>query len=168
MMGMCNLLPSKTERESLSVLCTLWSLVLALQIGFLSSTTALASSHVNLATIGTSRAVDFAQVSVVRLVATYQPPSGQVAKPPAATLAQCTGLGVMISSWTSQGGNDQNNWLLTDGSLVNPGQPSCLPAPANANLALLRVDLYFNKAFNPAMVPAFPVFTSRIIIKIKK
>jgi serine/threonine protein phosphatase PrpC len=135
-------------------------LLVVLQLMLVTSQTAHASSLAGMATslIGTSRAVDFAQVSVVRLVATYQPAQSQVGKPVTASLAQCTGLGVMIDSWASEGGADQNNWLLTDGSLVNPEQPSCLPTTSNANLALERVDLYFNTVFNPAMVPAIPVF----------
>ena len=137
-----------------------------LQLILVTSQTAHASYLASGATstIGTSRAIDFAQVSVVRLIATYQAPSsGQATRPPSSpVIAQCTGLGAMISSWTSENGNDQNNWLLTDGSLVNPGQPSCLPAPLPSNLALLRVDLYFNTVFNPAMVSPFPVFPNAV------
>lgn len=149
----------RRKRLAASVFFLLSGFFVVLQLLLMTSQTSHASSLTSMAApgIGTSAAVDFAQVSVVRLVATYQLPPGQVAKPPSPTLAQCTGLGVIISSWTSEGGNDQNNWLLTDGSLVNPGQPSCLSAPSSSNLALVRVDLYFNKAFNPAMIPAFPV-----------
>src|SRR5438876_120081 len=106
--------------------------------------------------IGTSRAVDFAQVSVVRLVATYHSTVSAVGKPIAA-FVQCTGLGVMIASWASERGDDQNNWLLTDGSLVNTGQPACQSTASNPNLTLEQVDLYFNTTFNPAMVPAITV-----------
>ncbi|MBV9258768.1 MAG: protein phosphatase 2C domain-containing protein [Ktedonobacteraceae bacterium] len=149
----------RKSRLAASVFSLLSGFLVVLQLILLSSQPAHASSRMRTDTplIGSSRAVDFAQVSVARLIATYQLPSGQATKPPSVTLAQCTGLGVMISSWTSEGGNDQNNWLMTDGSLVDPGQPSCLPTPPPSNLALLRVDLYFNKAFNPAMIPAFPV-----------
>jgi serine/threonine protein phosphatase PrpC len=135
--------------------------LVVLQLILATSQTAHASPFMSATTptptIGASQAVDFADVSVVRLVATYMLPPGQTAKSSSATLAQCTGLGVMIASWTSVSGNDQNNWLLTDGSLVNPGQPSCLTAPSTSNLSLLRVDIYFNTVFNPAQVPAIQV-----------
>jgi serine/threonine protein phosphatase PrpC len=133
--------------------------LVVLQLILLTSQTAHASSLHNVAApaLGASQAVDFTDVSVVRLVATYESPAGQVLKPNTATFAQCTGIGVMISSWTSVNGNDQNNWLLTDGSLVNPDRPSCLPAPQQSNLALLHVDLYFNTVFNPGMLPALQV-----------
>ncbi len=160
-MSMHGFIPRNQGRGRLaaSVFSILSGFLVVLQLILVTSQTAHASSLRSVATpvIGTSRAVDFAQVSVVRLVATYQPPSGQVAKPLSPAIAQCTGLGVVVSSWMSESGSDQNNWLLTDGSLVNPEKPSCVSVPSNSNLALLRVDLYFNKTFNPAMVPAFPV-----------
>jgi serine/threonine protein phosphatase PrpC len=150
----------RSSRFAASVFSILTGFLVVLQLMLVTSQTAHASSLADVATssIGTSHAVDFAQVSVVRLVATYQSPVSQVGKPVANPLAQCTGLGVMVASWASESGSDQNNWLLTDGSLVNPGQPFCLPTSSNANLALVRVDLYFNAVFNPAMVPAMPVF----------
>ena len=159
MTGLYNLSSYKMKRgRSLFLLSALWSIILILQTGFLSSTTVLASPRVSVAapTLGASQTVDFADVSVVRLVATYEPPAGGVA-PTSATLAQCTGLGVMISSWTPVNGSDQNNWVLTDGNLVNPNQPSCSPTSASSNLTLLHVDLYFNTVFNPALLPAFQV-----------
>jgi serine/threonine protein phosphatase PrpC len=133
--------------------------LVVLQLILLTSQTTHASSLMSAAapTLGASQAMDFTDVSVVRLVATYEPPAGQAVKPTSVTLAQCTGIGVMISSWTSVNGNDQNNWLLTDGSLVNPDRPSCSSAPLTSNLTLLRVDLYFNTVFNPAMLPAIQV-----------
>jgi serine/threonine protein phosphatase PrpC len=133
--------------------------LVVLQLILLTSQTTHASSLMSMAapTLGASQAVDFTDVSVVRLVATYEPPAGQAIKPTSPTLAQCTGIGVMISSWVSVNGSDQNNWLLTDGSLVNPDRPSCLSAPLTSNLTLLRVDLYFNTVFNPALLPALQV-----------
>ena len=132
--------------------------LVVLQLILLTSQTAHASSLPSMAapTLGASQAVDFTDVSVVRLVATYEPPAGHAIKPNTATLAQCTGLAVVVSSWTSVNG-DQNNWLLTDGNLVNPDRPSCSSAPLTANLTLLHVDLYFNTVFNPALLPAIQV-----------
>jgi serine/threonine protein phosphatase PrpC len=133
--------------------------LVVLQLILLTSQTAHASSLMSVAApvLGASQAVDFTDVSVVRLVATYEPPAGQAVKPTSATLAQCTGIGVMISSWASVNGSDQNNWLLTDGNLVNPERPSCLTTSLISNLTLLRVDLYFNTVFNPGLVPAIQV-----------
>jgi serine/threonine protein phosphatase PrpC len=150
----------RSGRFAAPVFSILSGFLVVLQLMLVTSQTAHASSLASVATtssIGTSGAVDFAQVSVVRLVATYQSPVSQVGKPATTLLAQCTGLGVMVASWASEGGADQNNWLLTDGSLVNPGQPFCLPTSSNSNLILERIDLYFNTVFNPAMVPAITV-----------
>ena len=140
------------------VFSVLSGFLVVLQLILLTSQTAHASSLTSMAapTLGASQAVDFTDVSVVRLIATYEPPAGHAVKPNTVTLAQCTGLAVVISSWTSANG-DQNNWLLTDGNLVNPDRPSCSSTPLTANLTLLRVDLYFNTVFNPAMLPAIQV-----------
>ena len=140
------------------VFSVLSGFLVVLQLLLLTSQTAHASSLMSGAapTLGASRAVDFTDVSVVRLVATYEPPAGHAVKPNSVTLTQCTGLAVMISSWTSVNG-DQNNWLLTDGNLVNPDRPSCTSTQLASNLTLLRVDLYFNTVFNPAMLPTIQV-----------
>src|ERR1700692_125120 len=71
-------------------------------------------------TFGNNRPLDQASVSVVRLVVTYT----------ATALAGCsssaTGLGVLVGSWPTTAGNtDFTNWVMTDGTLVDPQGVSC-------------------------------------------
>jgi serine/threonine protein phosphatase PrpC len=52
-----------------------------------------------------------AGVSVVRLLVTYEKPNN--------SKVYCTGLGAIVASWPARNPDDQNNWILTDSSLVN-------------------------------------------------
>jgi serine/threonine protein phosphatase PrpC len=66
-----------------------------------------------------------AGVSVVRLVVSYT-----VSSTPATTLpVQCTGLGVLVNSWTAGSTTEKSTWVLTDGSLVNPSKMTCGTLP---------------------------------------
>lgn len=56
--------------------------------------------------------VDLAGVSVVRLALSYLPAKGK-------GTTFCTSLGTIVASWPSQNAAEQNNWVLTDGSLLN-------------------------------------------------
>src|SRR5207244_1432342 len=113
-------------------------LLIALQVllpslAFASSHT-LRLSHTNQAngfTFGNSQALDRASVSVVRLVVSYTttvtvtplPTSTITASvPPACSSPKVTGLGVLVGSWpfTAGSNNDIVNWVLTDGSVINP------------------------------------------------
>ncbi|HEY7414348.1 MAG TPA: hypothetical protein VH593_04080, partial [Ktedonobacteraceae bacterium] len=92
-----------------------------------------------------SQDVARAGVSLVRLVTSYDTGTGSV---------QCTGLGVLVASWPPQSGNDQNNWVLTDGSLLNgsiaqnPGAVTCGPNPI-VTARLASVQISFSTAYNP-------------------
>src|SRR6266480_5672341 len=74
------------------------------------------------ATIGTHENVDRAGVSVVRVLTTYTDSRNQS--------TQCTGLGVLIASARAAAA-ELNNIVLTDGSLVNPGNPQDRPGQAD-------------------------------------
>jgi serine/threonine protein phosphatase PrpC len=92
-----------------------------------------------------------AGVSIVRLVASYTTTVGKPGQQP--VVVQCTGLGVLVASWPSQTGNDQNNWILTDGALVdgsllkNAGSLPCDTASGSARLSAL--DLFLSAAYHP-------------------
>ncbi len=62
-----------------------------------------------------------AGVSVVRLLVSYAPPSTLAGTTPT---IQCTGLGVLVSSWAATGA-EKSTWVLTDGNLVNPTKMTC-------------------------------------------
>jgi serine/threonine protein phosphatase PrpC len=87
-----------------------------------------------------------AGVSVVRLVTSYASTNTE-------SIIQCTGLGVLVASWLSQNGGDQNNWILTDGSLLNgsivqtPGAVTCGPNPP-VTARLVSVQISFSATYN--------------------
>ena len=90
-----------------------------------------------------------AGVSVVRLIASYTMGSSDARQH---TEVQCTGLGVLVGSWPSQGGNDQNTWILTDGSLVNeslaknPATTACGSINGPGNLS--KLEIFLNTSYN--------------------
>ncbi len=83
-----------------------------------------------------------AGVSIVRLLVTY---STLTATTP---IIQCTGVGVIIESWASQGATDQNNWVLTDGALVNPDEASCLSGTAHPKARLSMIEILMSGTYN--------------------
>src|SRR5947207_6835415 len=99
---------------------------------------AFASSTQSSYSFGTSQALDQASVSVIRLVASYSgvPPGCQ---------SSATGLGVLVGSWASSGSRIINNWVLTDGSLVNPKAGSCTVGQVTEQLATIQI--YSNTAY---------------------
>jgi len=101
-----------------------------------SATAAQASSPLSGAPLGLLRA----GVSVVRLLVRYDKPnnSGTV---------YCTGLGVIVASWPAQSATDQNNWVLTDSSLVNGKQAVCADEHPQATLTSIEVSssTYYNQ-----------------------
>ncbi len=114
-------------------------LLIALQIVLSTCSTAFASApHLqdppqNVARVG---------VSVVRLITSYVDAKGE-------PVGQCTGLGVVVRSWTAQNASDQkNNWVLTDGSLVNPGPNAvCINSSPEGKLASIQIT--FSSLYNP-------------------
>jgi Protein kinase domain len=91
----------------------------------------------------TQQNVARAGVSVVRLVASYTAGTGKAGQQP--VVVQCTGLGALVASWP--GSNDQNNWILTDGSLVNgsitknTGSVTCGNVSGSGKLSALAIFL---------------------------
>ena len=87
-----------------------------------------------------------AQVSVVRLLVYYSPGKTTNANPTTAS-AECTGLGVLLSSHLDQETQKYENWILTDGNLVNSEeQATCLDASPTATLS--HIDVYMNNSYS--------------------
>lgn len=90
---------------------------------------------------GKAQALDRASVSVVRLVAGYS------AVPAVAGCTRSvTGLGVLVGSWAAApASTDFSNWVLTDGSLVDPnGVPCGVGKQVNQ---LSSIQIYANNAY---------------------
>ncbi len=108
-----------------------------------------------------------AGVAVVRIIATY---SAQTLAPalssktqntptptPALSPVSCTGLGVVVASWSGSA-NEQNTFIMTDGSLVNPKELTCVSTPLPVTpppgaaptklLSLSAIRVYFSTAYS--------------------
>ncbi len=128
------------------LLSILGVLGITLQMLLFSSSPVLAASVHRAANLPSTEDVDRAGVSMVRLLVTYStltPPSEPI---------QCTGVGVIVSSWTSQGANDQNNWVLTDGALVNPDEVTCVSATTHLKARLTQISIMMSNSYNPQVV----------------
>lgn len=86
-------------------------------------------------------------VSVVRLVSYYKSTTSLSTQSDIA----CTGLGIIIKSSNATNSSDQNSWVLTDGSLVNPTQATCATQAAFA--ALQSISILMSNAYNPQSIP---------------
>ncbi len=145
----------------LIILACLSGLLIALQVllpslAFASSHTSRLS-HARLAdgfTFGTSQALDRASVSVVRLTVSYTMTltvatrsAITVPPPPECSSPNLTGLGVLVGSWPSApGSQDMVNWVLTDGSLINPEEIAC--AGTRTTLQLSGIQIYASSAYS--------------------
>ncbi|HZR43117.1 MAG TPA: protein phosphatase 2C domain-containing protein [Ktedonobacteraceae bacterium] len=89
-----------------------------------------------------------AGVSVVRLLVSYIDPKGLATSTP---VAECTGLGVIVSSWKAQKPSEQNNWVLTDGSLLSSDQAVC--APGHPAGKLTAVYIFASSAYKLQPIP---------------
>lgn len=132
-----------TMRVSLSARSALGGFLIALLLSLLLSSFAFASSHDSPVP---QQDVSRSGVSVVRLLVSYvqvksNSQSGTPSGPPPAVM-QCTGLGVLVSSWAAAGSDDQNNWIVTDGGLVDTGkQATCITSRPTATLSAIQVFL---------------------------
>jgi len=122
----------------LTALSILSGLLLALQ--FVLSPVAFASPERPAAPPFTPQGVlDLAGVSVVRLVAEYT----------GTTTQQCTGLGTLVASWSPSNATEQNNWVLTDSTLVNVNGQTCVSTTKGS---LTRIKLYANNLYTNSML----------------
>ncbi|HCJ34535.1 MAG TPA: hypothetical protein DHV65_09600, partial [Ktedonobacter sp.] len=90
---------------------------------------------------GNGQALDRASVSVVRLVVRYTSVT-----PVAGCTRSMTGLGVLVGSWAATPSSPVfSDWILTDGSLVDPNGISC---GAGKPLEQLNsIQIYLNNAY---------------------
>ncbi len=112
-------------------------LLLALQLAW--SPIAFAASAARLTTPPFTQQgiMDLAGVSVVRLVVEYT-------ETPTHVTLVCTGLGTLVGSWFPLTTTDTNNWVVTDGTLVNQQGQTCLPKTPGH---LTRITIYANSLY---------------------
>jgi serine/threonine protein phosphatase PrpC len=124
----------------LAALSILSGLLLALQ--FVLSPVAFASPERPAAPPFTPQAVlDLAGVSVVRLVVEYTGTTTHLT-------TRCTGLGTLVASWSPNTPAEQNNWVLTDSTLVNVNGQTCVSTTKGL---LTDIKLYANNVYTNSM-----------------
>ncbi|HKF35759.1 MAG TPA: zinc ribbon domain-containing protein [Ktedonobacteraceae bacterium] len=133
--------PKVRQGIGLTVLSILSGLLLALQ--FLLSPVAFAS-HQRLAapSFAPQGVLDLAGVSVVRLVVEYTGTTTHLT-------TQCTGLGTLVASWSPTSPTEENNWVLTDSTLVNVNGQTCV---ATTKGLLTAIKLYANTLYTNSML----------------
>jgi serine/threonine protein phosphatase PrpC len=62
---------------------------------------------------------------------------------------QCTGLGVLVGSGVAA--NQQENWVLTDASLLDTGKAACV-LPSQPKATLSSIEIYTSSAYNSTQV----------------
>ncbi len=128
-------------------------LIIALQVGFSPPTFAAArQTPASLPAENVTRA----GVSVVRLLVSYTGSADATGSTANSNIA-CTGLGVLVLSQLKAGSVSQyENWILTDGSLVNTeSKATCLPSAPDA--ALKSVTIYTSTSYNSQQAIKFTV-----------
>ena len=100
--------------------------------------------------------LDLAGVSVVRLVIYYSVGEAVIRQDgydptSSGTGEQCTGLGTLVGSWSPASPTEKNNWVLTDGTLVNTKGGTCLPGQL-AGIQILANNAYTNNSPGQALI----------------
>jgi serine/threonine protein phosphatase PrpC len=146
--------PKMEKGVGLFALSALGGVLIALQLLLPSIAFAFSSSTYPAANPDPPKSLARAGVSVVRLVLTYNlttasaglTPTIQNATPGSVggqTLAasgRCTILGVLIRSWTAVAGETtNNNWVLTDGAMLNFNPSTCGPGATMTLPASIKV-----------------------------
>ncbi|MBA2682283.1 MAG: hypothetical protein H0U76_28310, partial [Ktedonobacteraceae bacterium] len=120
----------------------LGGLLLALQLWLPASAFAIARQN------APSQNIARAGVSVVRLLVYYSLSKTSDANSTSSS-AECTGLGVLLSSQFKQDTQKYENWILTDGNLVNSEeQATCLDASPSPRATLSRIDIYTSNSYS--------------------
>ncbi len=123
----------------------LGGLLLALQLVLSPVAFAASAERMATPTFTQQGVLDLAGVSVVRLVVEYT-------QTPTRATVECTGLGTLVGSWFPLTTADKNNWVLTDGTLVNQHGQTCIPKILGH---LARITIYANTLYTNT--PATPV-----------
>src|SRR5258708_4401390 len=96
--------------------------------------------------------LDLSGVSVVRLVVYYTVPTPPILGDLVYKIEeQCTGLGTLVGSWSPASPTEKNNWVLTDGTLVNTKGGTCLPGQL-AGIQILANNAYTNNSPGQALI----------------
>jgi serine/threonine protein phosphatase PrpC/rubrerythrin len=130
----------------------LGGLLLASQLVLPSHAFAFSVRTANSAEPPASQALALSEVSVVRLIYSYN------AKPAAKTTTAgnpvlCTSVGVLVKSFLASNSSTLNTWVLTDGSLLNTAPAPCAPAGSSSRgkttstYALSSIKVYANDAY---------------------
>lgn len=147
-------IPEMRRSIGLSVLAQLGALLIALHLML---PAAAFASPVRMAAPPPpgEQAFALAEVSVVRLVISYAsnlPPVGGKSGPP----AECTGLGVLVDSWATTNPQEENTWVLTDGTLINQNSATCAQQSSAAHITALQVyvnNVYTSNAQGQLLTP---------------
>jgi serine/threonine protein phosphatase PrpC len=133
-------IPAKRKGKCLPFLFMLGGLLLTFSL--LLPATALAAPRSAAAALPLTKPqqiVDLAGVSVVRLSLEYLPANAK------GSSIFCTTLGTIIASWPAQNANDKNNWVLTDGSLLNQStKNTCAPGGTLASIKIFASNGFTN------------------------
>jgi len=130
----------------------LGGLLLASQLVLPSTTFALSTRVASSADPPASQSLAQSEVSVVRLVYSFsaKPASkGTTAGNP----VLCTSLGVLVKSFPASTSSTPNNWVLTDGSLLNTAPAPCAPTGSSSRgktsttYTLSSINVYANNVF---------------------
>jgi serine/threonine protein phosphatase PrpC len=139
--------PKLRQGIGLTALSILSGLLLALQ--FVLSPVAFASPERRLAPppFTPQGVLDLAGVSVVRLVVEYTGTTTHLT-------ARCTGLGTLVASWSPNTPTEQNNWVLTDSTLVNVNGQTCVSTTKGllTDIKLYANNVYTNSMLNLALI----------------
>ncbi len=128
----------------------LGGLLVALQLILSPLAFAASAERVTTPTFTQQGVLDLAGVSVVRLVVQYT-------QTPSRATVDCTGLGTLVGSWFPLPTTDKNNWVLTDGTLVNQRGQTCNPKILGH---LTRITIYANTLYTNT--PATPVILGQL------
>ena len=148
-------LPAKCKGRRLPFLFMLGGLLLLFPL--LLPATALAAPRNATATPPLTKSqqiVDLAGVSVVRLALSYLPAKGNGS-------IVCTSLGTIVASWPTQNGAEQNNWVLTDGSLLNTSKNNkCAPGGTLDTISLFASNEFTDNQSNLASLATLTCTTA--------
>ena len=99
-----------------------------------------------------SQSLALSEVSVVRLVYSYNAtPVGTTTN--AGNQVLCTSLGVLVKSFPASTPSVSNNWVLTDGSLLNTAPAPCAPTGSSSRgitspaYTLSSINVYANNVY---------------------
>jgi hypothetical protein len=105
-------------------------------VAYAAATRAATPSARSAPSLSSTAILDQAGVSVLRLSITYTTQQN--------TQVTCTALGTLIKSWPAASASEQNNWVVTDGSLLSLTGGTCSPNSSLTRLQLLANNLYTN------------------------